>query len=214
MSVSRHSSKCILPPNIKSLTEGKKSKKVSQSMAHLHFFTPTVHLWLLFDFSMVKGDAFTPLIRPPRLGGNKKVGVFASRSPFRPNRIGLSAVRLIKVDVTDEYGSTLLVSGADLLDQTPVYDIKPYLPFADCYPDAVGGYADQQKDYKLKVEFPVNLKNLVNPDKLDAITECLSDDPRPSYQEDGKNYGMRFGDYDIKFTVIGGVITVTDVIIL
>ncbi len=201
---------------------GRAPSAISRIIFHPEYRSPDAlrdiegfsHLWLLFDFSMVKSDAFTPLIRPPRLGGNKKVGVFASRSPFRPNRIGLSAVRLIKVDVTDEYGSTLLVSGADLLDQTPVYDIKPYLPFADCYPDAVGGYADQQKDYKLKVEFPVNLKNLVNPDKLDAITECLSDDPRPSYQEDGKNYGMRFGDYDIKFTVIGGVITVTDVIIL
>ncbi|MBR2498575.1 MAG: tRNA (N6-threonylcarbamoyladenosine(37)-N6)-methyltransferase TrmO [Clostridia bacterium] len=172
------------------------------------------HLWLLFDFSMVKDQNFTPLIRPPRLGGNKKVGVFASRSPFRPNHIGLSSVRLIKVEQTCDFGLTLLVSGADLLDGTPIYDVKPYLPFTDCHTDAIGGYADAQKDYKLRVNFPNHLKNLIPNDKIDAIVECLADDPRPSYQEDGKNYGMRFGDYDIKFNVVDGEITVTDVISL
>ena len=170
------------------------------------------HLWLLFDFSMVKEEKFTPLIRPPRLGGNKKVGVFASRSPFRPNRIGLSSVRLVMVEQTAEYGTTLLVSGADLLDGTPIFDVKPYLPFTDCHPQAIGGYTDEQKDYKLKVNFPNDLKNLIASDKIDAIIECLEDDPRPSYQEDGKNYGMRFGDYDIKFFVSDGEIIVTDVV--
>ena len=143
------------------------------------------HLWLLFDFSLAHKDGFTPLVRPPRLGGNKKVGVFASRSPFRPNHIGLSSVRLIKVEKTEEFGHTLLVAGADLLNGTPIYDVKPYLPFTDCHPDAFGGYADEQKDYKLKVEFCEELFSLLPEEKIQALKECLEDDPRPSYQEDG-----------------------------
>jgi tRNA-Thr(GGU) m(6)t(6)A37 methyltransferase TsaA len=134
------------------------------------------HLWLLFDFSLAHKGEFTPLVRPPRLGGNKKVGVFASRSPFRPNNIGLSSVKLIKVEQTEQFGATLLVSGADLLNGTPIYDVKPYLPFTDCHPDAIGGYADEQKDYKLKVELCQEVFDLLPQDKVIALKECLEED--------------------------------------
>ena len=166
------------------------------------------HLWLLWHFSEAKvSDAFRPTVRPPRLGGNKTEGVFATRSPFRPNPIGLSSVRLLGVEETEREGRVLIVSGADLMDGTPILDVKPYLPFTDSHPDALGGYADTQKDYKLQVVFPNNLKNIISADKIDAIIECLADDPRPSYQEDGKNYGMQFGNYDIRFTVFNQTLT-------
>ena len=158
------------------------------------------HLWLIFGFSKAKREPFSPMVRPPRLGGNTRVGVFASRSPFRPNGLGLSSVKLISVNKTPN-GTTLTVSGADLLDGTPIYDIKPYLPFSDSHPDAVGGYADEKVDYKLEVIIPENLKNLIDKDKLPALIECLADDPRPSYQDDGREYGMSFSDLEIKFTV-------------
>ena len=168
------------------------------------------HLWLLFDFSAVDKKEWTPLIRPPRLGGNKKVGVFASRSPFRPNNIGLSCVRLESVNYT-ENGVSLTVSGVDLLDGTPIYDVKPYIPSADCKLDAIGGYADGVKDYKVKVVFKDDLKEKIPSDKIDALIECLSDDPRPSYQADGREYGMAFADKNIKFVVQDGVLTITNI---
>ena len=166
------------------------------------------HLWLLFDFSLAHKQGFTPLVRPPRLGGNKKVGVFASRSPFRPNNIGLSSVRLIKVEKTEEFGHTLLVSGADLLNGTPIYDVKPYLPFTDCHTDAFGGYADGQKDYKLSVELCHEVYDLLPSDKVIALKECLEDDPRPSYQDDGKEYGVTFAGVNVRFIVNNGTLTV------
>lgn len=170
------------------------------------------HLWLIFDFSEAHNDRdFTPLIRPPRLGGNKKVGVFASRSPFRPNNLGLSVVKLVRVDKDAEIGDCLIVSGADLLDNTPIFDIKPYLPFADSIPDAVGGYADEVNNYKVSVVFNDGLKELIPKDKLDGLIECLSDDPRPSYHEDGRIYGMTFGDFNVKFKVEEKTLTVLKV---
>ena len=138
------------------------------------------HLWLVFDFSAVQEKEFTPLVRPPRLGGNTKVGVFASRSPFRPNGLGLSCV-------------------------------KPYIPSADCKTNALGGYADQVKDYKVQVDFPRELQAKIPADKLPALIECLSDDPRPSYQQDGREYGMNFANKNVKFTVENGVLTVRDI---
>ena len=159
------------------------------------------HLWLIFDFSKAHKDGWSPLVRPPRLGGNKKVGVFASRSPFRPNHIGLSSVQFVKLEKTKESGTVIVVSGADLLDQTPIYDVKPYLPFTDCHIDATCGYAEEQKDYKLKVELIPELFALLPQEKIDALIECLSDDPRPSYQEDGKEYGMAFANVNVKFCV-------------
>jgi tRNA-Thr(GGU) m(6)t(6)A37 methyltransferase TsaA len=169
------------------------------------------HLWLIFGFSKAKREPFSPTVRPPRLGGNVRVGVFASRSPYRPNGLGLSSVKLVSVNKTLE-GTTLTVSGADLLDGTPIYDIKPYLPFADSHPDAIGGYADEKATYKLEVIIPEILKNIIDKDKLNALIECLADDPRPSYQEDGREYGMNFSNFEIKFTVIDKTLTVKSII--
>lgn len=160
------------------------------------------HLWLIFDFSALpESSEFVPTVRPPRLGGNKKVGVFASRSPFRPNRLGLSCVKYQAIEHTENHGDVLIVSGVDLLNQTPIYDIKPYIPHADCKTDAVGGYADEFSDYKLKVEFLENTKDVIPQEKLSALIECLSEDPRPSYQEDGKIYGFAFDKFNVKFKV-------------
>ena len=197
---------------------GRAPKSVGEIVFLPEFSTPDAfrelqgfsHLWVLLDFSAVDKKEWSPLVRPPRLGGNKKVGVFASRSPFRPNNIGLSCVKLEKINYTEK-GVTLLVSGIDLLDKTPIYDIKPYIPSADCKIDAVGGYSDEVKDYKLKVDFPENLKGKIPTDKIDALIECLSDDPRPSYQSDGREYGMAFADKNVKFIVQDGVLTVIEI---
>lgn len=169
------------------------------------------HLWLLFDFSLAHREEWSPTVRPPRLGGNRRVGVFASRSPFRPNPIGLSCVKLISVENSAE-GKILRVSGADLLDGTPILDIKPYLPFADCIEGATSGYAGEHKEYRLEVCFPEDLLALIPKQKRSGLTDCLADDPRPSYQEDDRLYGMRFADFEIKFTVKDGVLTVQDVL--
>ena len=168
------------------------------------------HLWLLFDFSLTREKPVTPTVRPPRLGGNTRVGVFASRSPFRPNHIGLSCVKLEGVEET-ENGYTLLVSGADLLDGTPILDIKPYLPFADCIPDAIGGYADEHQNERLDVDFPQTLLEKIPVEKREGLCECLADDPRPSYQDDDRVYGMAFGGMQIHFRVQGKRLTVVSV---
>lgn len=163
------------------------------------------YLWLIFDFSLSHTDTFSPTVRPPRLGGNEKVGVFASRSPFRPNHLGLSSVKLLKIENDTE----LIVSGADLLDGTPIYDIKPYLPSSDCHADAIGGFADAHNDYKLMVNFPAELLKLIAVEKQNGLLECLSDDPRPSYiDDDDRVYGMKYADYNVKFTVRGNLLTV------
>ena len=170
------------------------------------------HLWLIFDFSLAHREEWSPTVRPPRLGGNTRIGVFASRSPFRPNPIGLSSVRLVEVEHTANEGDVLVVSGADLLDGTPIYDIKPYIPFSDSHPDAVGGYADEVKDHRLSVEFPEACLAKVPEEKRQALTDCLAEDPRPSYQDDPTRvYSMRFADLDVHFTVSGGNLTVTSV---
>ena len=165
------------------------------------------HLWLLFDFSLTRGKPLSPTVRPPRLGGNTRVGVFASRSPFRPNYIGLSCVKLEEVKQTDE-GCVLIISGADLLDGTPILDIKPYLPFADRIDDAVGGYADAHEHERLDLNFPEELLEKIPPEKRAGLCECLKDDPRPSYQEDERIYGMAFDEFQIRFQVKNGVLTV------
>ena len=164
------------------------------------------HLWLIFDFSKSHREEWSPTVRPPRLGGNTRIGVFASRSPFRPNPVGLSVVKLERVEKGE-----LIVSGVDLLDGTPIYDIKPYLPFADSIPDAVGGYADDFEDYKLNVEFPQELLERLPQDKRRAAIDCLAQDPRPAYQEDQRRYSMAFAGYDIRFFVKGDHLTVTEI---
>lgn len=161
------------------------------------------HLWLIFDFSKNHREEFSPTVRPPRLGGNKRVGVFASRSPFRPNSLGLSSVKLIEVLKTEKEGNILIVSGADLLSGTPIYDIKPYLPFTDCHKEAVGGYADEFESYKLSVSFPENLLLKLPEEKRSVIIRVLEEDPRPSYQEDeSRVYKFLFSDFQIGFRVI------------
>lgn len=170
------------------------------------------HLWLLFDFSLTRGKQLSPTVRPPRLGGNQRVGVFASRSPFRPNFIGLSCVQLLAVEKTNE-GCVLLVAGADLLDGTPIFDIKPYLPFADCKPHAVGGYADKHENDKLQVIFPAPLLEKIPQDKQQGLMECLQDDPRPSYQEEpDRIYGMAFDRFQIRFCVQNNILTVIEIL--
>jgi tRNA-Thr(GGU) m(6)t(6)A37 methyltransferase TsaA len=170
------------------------------------------HLWLIFDFSKNHREGFSPTVRPPRLGGNKRVGVFASRSPFRPNSLGLSSVRLLEVLKTEKEGNVLIVSGADLLTGTPIYDIKPYLPFTDCHTDAVGGYAERFQDYKLSVDFPENLLLKIPEEKREILISVLEEDPRPSYQEDGSRvYKFLFSDFQIGFKVIDKTVRVVSV---
>ena len=169
------------------------------------------HLWLLFDFSKAHKSEFSPTVRPPRLGGNERVGVFASRSPFRPNPIGLSVVKLIKIEKT-ENGLVLVVEGADLLDGTPILDIKPYLPHVDAIKDAIGGYADEVNDYALEVVFPDEYLSIIPLEKQTGLIGCLREDPRPSYQEDPTRiYHMLFAEFDVHFTVQNGVATVVGV---
>lgn len=170
------------------------------------------HLWLIWEFSEAKRDSWSPTVRPPRLGGNKRVGVFATRSPFRPNPIGLSSVRLLSVEHTQSEGDVLIVGGADLLDGTPIYDIKPYIAYSDCHTDAVSGFADPVKKYALKVDFCKSLLSKVEVSKQKSLLLILEQDPRPSYQNDPeREYGMRFADYEIFFKVDGDTLTVTRV---
>ena len=168
------------------------------------------HLWLIWQFSESMRDAWSPTVRPPRLGGNRHVGVFATRSPFRPNPIGLSSVRLLRVEHTEREGDVLIVGGADLLDGTPIYDIKPYLAYTDSHPDAVCGFADDVRDYRLPVHFPPELLACVEESKRASLLTVLENDPRPSYRADGeREYGMTFASYEVFFKVEEGTLTVT-----
>lgn len=171
------------------------------------------HLWLLWEFSKARRDSWSPTVRPPRLGGNQRLGVFATRSPFRPNPIGLSCVRLVGVDLHTPEGPVIRVAGADLMDGTPIYDIKPYLPYADCKPQAVGGFASAPKEATLQVDISENLLSLVPPEKRAALAGVLAQDPRPSYQDDpDRVYGMSFGGLEVKFRVAGDRLTVCGIL--
>ncbi len=168
------------------------------------------HLWLLFDFSMAHRDGWSPTVRPPRLGGNRRVGVFASRSPFRPNPIGLSSVRLTAVERTAAEGVVLHVAGVDLLDGTPLFDIKPYLPFSDAHPEATAGFAEGGLSHRLTVRFAEGVVLPLDEGRLRVLTESLAEDPRPAYREDDERvYSMRFASLDVKFTVQNDELTVT-----
>lgn len=169
------------------------------------------HLWLLWQFTESRG--WSPTVRPPRLGGNQRVGVFATRSPFRPNPIGLSCVKLDRVDWDAPDGPVLVVRGADLMDGTPLFDIKPYVPLADCRPEAVGGFSDLHREDRLTVDFPERLLAQVPKEKQAALLGVLSQDPRPSYQHDPQRvYGMAFAGLEVKFTVAGETLQVRDVL--
>lgn len=169
------------------------------------------HLWLIWNFSETETSEFKPTVRPPRLGGNKRVGVFATRSPFRPNPIGLSSVKLLAVEKTKEHGTILKVSGADLVNGTPIYDIKPYLAFTDSHPDAVGGFADLHLEDNLEVDFPDELLSLIPEEKRQTLISALRQDPRPHYKDDNNTYGLLYCDFDIKFSVSDKVLSVTDI---
>ena len=170
------------------------------------------HIWVLWQFSEAVRETWSPTVRPPLLGGNKRMGVFATRSPFRPNSVGLSALKREGVEFSEKEGVVLHVSGADLLDGTPVYDIKPYLPYADSIPDAVGGFTESLEERRLEVEFPSDLLKRVNEGKREALRAVLAADPRPSYQNDPeREYGMRFAEYEVRFKVEGKRLTVTEV---
>ena len=170
------------------------------------------HLWLIWQFSEAVRAEWSPTVRPPRLGGNTRLGVFATRSPFRPNAIGLSCVRLEGVRQDPNLGPVLEVSGADLLDGTPIYDIKPYLPYADCWPEAVGGFASSAPASGLAVTVPDELMSLVPSQKREALLGVLAQDPRPSYHDDPQRvYGMRFGGMEVRFTVDDSVLTVREI---
>lgn len=170
------------------------------------------HLWLIWQFSEAVRPEWSPTVRPPRLGGNTRMGVFATRSPFRPNPIGLSSVRLLQVEWDTPQGPVLHISGADLMDQTPIYDIKPYLPFTDSHPDAVGGFAEPVRDYRLSVSIPSPWRERIPAALLAPLEAVLAQDPRPSYQQDPERiYGMPFAGMDIRFVVCGDVLTVCGV---
>ena len=171
------------------------------------------HLWLIWGFSRSEWKTdWSPTVRPPRLGGNKRMGVFATRAPYRPNPIGLSCVTLEDVQLQTGEGPVLIVGGADLLDGTPIYDIKPYLPYVDAHPDARGGFGSEKKDYALQVEFPDELLTRVPEEKRDALIGVLEGDPRPSYQDDpSRVYGVAFAGMNVKFTVAEGKLIVVGV---
>ncbi len=172
--------------------------RVDEALRGLEGFS---HIWLIWGFSENRDRGWTPTVRPPRLGGNARLGVFATRSPFRPNGLGLSCVRLLGLQKEEGLGTTLLVAGADLMDKTPIYDIKPYLPYADCRTDAVGGFATAVPD-RLEVLIPPALKEKVPEEKRAALTAVLAQDPRPSYQEDPERvYGMSFAGLEVRFRV-------------
>ena len=170
------------------------------------------HLWIIWQFSEAVRTGWSPTVRPPRLGGNVRMGVFATRSPFRPNNLGLSSVKLLGIEETAEHGTVLHVGGADLMDGTPIFDIKPYIPYGDCHPDASGGFTDKAGNFLLNVDFPQQWLEVLPEDKRDAAIGVLSHDPRPSYQKDpDRIYGLTFAGYDIRFQVKQNTLTVIEV---
>ena len=171
------------------------------------------HIWLIWQFSETARQGWSPTVRPPRLGGNMRMGVFASRSPFRPNPVGLSSVRLERIELQSPFGPILHVAGADLMDNTPIYDIKPYLPYVDSHPDAAGGFALQSREGFLQVNVPSGLLERIPPDRRDALLAVLAQDPRPAYQNTpDRVYGMEYAGFEIRFTVSGHTLTVCEII--
>ena len=171
------------------------------------------HLWIIWQFSKAVREDWSPTVRPPRLGGNTRLGVFATRSPFRPNEIGLSSVEILSIETTAQYGTVIHVTGADLMDGTPIFDIKPYIPYSDCHPHATGGFTDTAGDFLLQVEIPEQLLQKIPEDKLEALRGVLSHDPRPSYKQDSDRiYGLSFANLNIRFTVADKTLTVIDIV--
>lgn len=170
------------------------------------------HLWLIWQFSKAIRSDWSPTVRPPRLGGNARIGVFATRSPYRPNSLGLSSVKLEAVELHKEFGTVLIVSGADLMDNTPIFDIKPYIPYTDSHPDAVGGFASSPVEKKLEVIVSDDMMQLIPENKRNGLVSVLALDPRPQYHNDPERiYGFEFSEFEIKFRVQANVLTVTDI---
>lgn len=170
------------------------------------------HLWLIWEFSKAVRDDWSPTVRPPRLGGNTRMGVFATRSPFRPNPLGLSCVRLVGVEYNTPEGTVLHLAGADLMDGTPIYDIKPYLPYVDCKPEASNGFALAQQEGVLEVRLPEELAARIPPEKLPALKAVLAQDPRPQYISDPeREFTMSFAGFEVSFTVSGNTLSVTEI---
>ncbi len=171
------------------------------------------HIWLIWKFSESEREEFSPTVRPPRLGGNRRVGVFATRSPFRPNPIGLSSVRLLGIEKTETEGTVLIVEGADLLSGTPIYDIKPYLAYADSHPDAVGGFADGVREYEAKVSIPTHLAERLSEQQQTTILALLRHDPRPSYKnrDEERIFHLMFDGLEIDFKQEGDVLLVLNI---
>ncbi len=171
------------------------------------------HLWLIWQFSEAVRDNWSPTVRPPRLGGNKRIGVFATRSPFRPNALGLSCVRLESIDLHTPLGPVINVSGIDMMDNTPIFDIKPYIPYADCKTEAQGGFVEKLENKELQVEFPKEMLSQIPKEHREAILGALAEDPRPSYQKDPERiYGLSFAGFDVRFTVRDRLLSVCQVI--
>ena len=180
--------------------------RVPESLSGLEGYS---HVWVIWGFSEAKYEAFSPTVRPPRLGGNKRVGVFASRSPYRPNSLALSVLKLEAIEKTEKYGYVLKLSGADMMDGSPVYDIKPYLAFADSIPDALGGFTENLDDYILDVIIPAEIKSKLSSELYECLVDVLKNDPRPSYiDEPDRIFGFLFDKYEVKFTVDGKTLTV------
>lgn len=170
------------------------------------------HLWIIWQFSKAVRNDWSPTVRPPRLGGNTRMGVFATRSPFRPNHIGLSSVRILGLEKTEKYGTVIRVAGADLMDGTPIFDVKPYIPYCDSHPDAAGGFTDTAGSFILKVDISDEQMSNFPENKRNALLELLSHDPRPSYQQDpDRIYGLAFSGHNIRFKVYDGILTVLDI---
>jgi len=182
--------------------------RIAEAVRGLEDFS---HLWLIWEFSEAVRQKWSPTVRPPRLGGNVRKGVFATRSPFRPNPIGLSSVKLEKIEIDPKLGPVIYVSGADLMDSTPIYDIKPYIAYTDSHPEAINGFASKPAEYLLNVDFPEALLNKVHPNLRESLIEVLAHDPRPQYHDDPERvYGMAFGDIEVKFKVKEKQLVVVD----
>ena len=199
-----------LVPEVKARIVFEAEYRSAEALRGLEDFS---HLWLIWEFSEARRDTWSPTVRPPRLGGNRRMGVFATRSPFRPNPIGLSCVKLEEIDWRAPDGPALIVSGADLKNGTPIYDIKPYLPYADSHPEAKGGFADAAGDRRVKVECAPELLNQIPECHQSAVLSLLEQDPRPSYQSDpNRVYGMEYAGMDIRFSVRDGLLTVMEIV--
>lgn len=198
-----------LVPEVESVIVFEPPYRVPEALRGLEGYS---HLWLIWQFHRAERDTWSPTVRPPKLGGNTRMGVFATRSPFRPNPIGLSCVRLVRIEADPKLGHVLVVAGADLMDGTPIYDIKPYLPFADSHPEASEGFTAQTKDHALTVDFPEQWLDKVPPEHRAALTGVLAQDPRPGYQHDPERvYGFAYAGLEVRFTVRDGVLTVCEV---